>query len=89
MQGAVYHWTISTGFSLAEASNLYLGSAQQLVGHLCRWSQLLHAACTQVGSPPQHKHARACCASPEGLLSNETACWLTAADELPALQCLW
>lgn len=34
LQGAVYHWTISTGFSLAEATNLYVGPPRQLLSHL-------------------------------------------------------
>ena len=34
VQGAVYHWTISTGFSLAEATNLYVGPPRQLLSHL-------------------------------------------------------
>lgn len=50
LQGAVYHWTISTGFSLAEATNLYLGSLPSMLPHLQHWYTLTHAACTQVGS---------------------------------------
>lgn len=50
LQGAVYHWTISTGFSLAEATNLYLGAPHSMLPHLQHWYALIHAACTQVGS---------------------------------------
>ncbi|DBA93628.1 TPA: demethylase [Trebouxia sp. C0006] len=45
--GAVYHWTISTGFSLAEATNLYVGPPGQLLTHLQDWYTLLCSACTQ------------------------------------------
>ena len=48
VQGAVYHWTISTGFSLAEATNLYVGQPRQLLTHLQDWYTLLCSACTQV-----------------------------------------
>ncbi len=48
VQGAVYHWTISTGFSLAEATNLYVGPPGQLLTHLQDWYTLLCSACTQV-----------------------------------------
>jgi len=48
VQGAVYHWTISTGFSLAEATNLYVGQPGQLLSHLQDWYTLLCSACTQV-----------------------------------------
>ncbi|KAA6427379.1 MAG: hypothetical protein FRX49_02043 [Trebouxia sp. A1-2] len=45
--GSVYHWTISTGFSLAEATNLYVGQPGQLLSHLQDWYTLLCSACTQ------------------------------------------
>ena len=50
VQGSVYHWTISTGFSLAEATNLYVGQPGQLLSHLQDWYTLLCSACTQVST---------------------------------------
>ena len=44
----MYHWTISTGFSLAEASNLYVGPLHSMLPHMHHWSALIHAACAQV-----------------------------------------
>ena len=53
MQGAVYHWTVSTGFSLAEATNLYVGQPGRVMSHLQEWYPLLCTACTQVTILPQ------------------------------------
>ena len=48
MQGRVYHWTISTGYSLAEAVNLYVGDTPQLVQCAGEWLALCEAAMAEV-----------------------------------------
>lgn len=40
----VYHWTVSTGFSIAESTNFALGSPGELIDTLDGWVEYLDAA---------------------------------------------
>lgn len=48
VQGKVYHWTISTGFSLAEATNMFVGRREHLVHCTQDWLHLMEQCCKQV-----------------------------------------
>ena len=48
MQGVVYHWTISTGFSLAEATNVCVCELEKMAEILCQWCTKLEKACAEV-----------------------------------------
>ncbi|DBA82438.1 TPA: hypothetical protein ACH3X2_000674 [Trebouxia sp. C0005] len=45
--GAVYHWTISTGYSLAEATNLCVAQPERTLSHLQKWVTMLHDSSKQ------------------------------------------
>ena len=66
LQGKVYHWTISTGFSLAEATNMFVGRREHLVQCTQDWLHLMEQCCKQVqwGSrlPDRLPCCRACAA---------------------------
>ena len=47
VQGAMYHWTISTGYSLAEATNLCVAQPERTLSHLQEWLNMLHDASKQ------------------------------------------
>lgn len=47
VQGAVYHWTISTGYSLAEATNLCVAQPERTLFHLQEWVRMLHDSSKQ------------------------------------------
>lgn len=48
MQGVVYHWTISTGFSIAEATNVCVCESGRMAENLCQWYNKLEKACAEV-----------------------------------------
>ena len=76
VQGKVYHWTISTGFSLAEATNMFVGRREHLVQCAQDWLHLMEQCCKQVqwGSRlPDTQPCRHACAAQQACSAQQPA----------------